>query len=162
ALVSKLKEAQIELVFLGGYHPEGGLIVRQMRDQGMTTVLMGGDALVTEKYWAITGAAGEGTLMTFSPDPRLVPENAALVQWFRDQKYEPEAYTLYTYGSIQAWAQAVEKAKSIEAKKVAEVLKKDQFTTVLGTLGFDAKGDVTAPGYVMYQWQDGKYAYWTP
>ncbi|MGE5505921.1 MAG: branched-chain amino acid ABC transporter substrate-binding protein [Actinomycetota bacterium] len=159
ALVTKLKQAKVDLVYLGGYKTEGGLIVRQMRDQGMKTVLMGGDALMTEEYWAITGPAGEGTLMTFSPDPRLIPANAALVKYFRDQKYEPEAYTLYTYAAVQAWAQAVEKAKSTDWKAVAKVLKADKFDTTLGSLGFDAKGDVTAPGYVMYVWKNGKYVY---
>ncbi|MBI2236734.1 MAG: branched-chain amino acid ABC transporter substrate-binding protein [Magnetospirillum sp.] len=159
ALVTKLKQARIDLLYLGGYKTEAGLIVRQMRDQGMKTVLMGGDALMTEEYWAITGAAGEGTLMTFSPDPRLIPGNAALVKYFRDQNYEPEAYTLYTYATIQTWAQAVEKAKSTDRKKVAQVLKSDRFDTTLGNLGFDAKGDVTAPGYVVYVWKGGKYTY---
>jgi branched-chain amino acid transport system substrate-binding protein len=159
ALVSKLKAAKIDLLFLGGYKTEGGLIVRQMRDQGLKTTLMGGDALMTEEYWAITGPAGEGTLMTFSPDPRKIPANAELVNWFRSNKYEPEAYTLYTYASIQAWAQAAEKAKSTDWKKVATVLKSDKVDTVLGPLGFDAKGDANAPGYVVYVWKNGKYDY---
>jgi branched-chain amino acid transport system substrate-binding protein len=159
ALVTKLKHAKIDLVYLGGYKTEGGLIVRQMRDQGMKTVLMGGDALMTEEYWAITGPAGEGTLMTFSPDPRLIPGNAELVKYFRSQNYEPEAYTLYTYAAVQAWAQAVEKAKTTDWKAVAKVLKSDRFDTTLGNLGFDAKGDATSPGYVMYVWKNGKYAY---
>jgi branched-chain amino acid transport system substrate-binding protein len=73
ALVSKLKQADIDVLFLGGYHTEAGLIVRQMRDQGMDAILMGGDALITQEYWSITGPAGEGTLMTFSPDPRKSP-----------------------------------------------------------------------------------------
>ena len=47
--------------------------MRQMRDAGHEGELMGGDALVTDEFWAITGAAGEGTLMTFAPDPRKSP-----------------------------------------------------------------------------------------
>lgn len=34
ALVSKLKASGADLVYWGGLHTEGGLIVRQMRDQG--------------------------------------------------------------------------------------------------------------------------------
>jgi branched-chain amino acid transport system substrate-binding protein len=159
ALVTKLKSAKVDALYFGGYKTEAGLIVRQMREQGLKAPLISGDALVTEEYWAITGPAGEGTLMTFSPDPRKNAKNAELVNWFRAQKYEPEAYTLYTYGTIQAWAQAVEKAKATDTKKVAEVLKKDKFETVLGQIGFDGKGDVTAPGYVMYVWKAGQYDY---
>lgn len=159
ALVTKAKAARVDILYLGGYKTEGGLIVRQMRDQGMTTRLMGGDALVTEEYWAITGAAGNGTLMTFSPDPRLLPQNADLVTHFRAQNYEPEAYTLYTYATIQAWAQAAEKAKTTSLKKVAATLRDGKFDTAVGTVGFDAKGDVVGPTYVMYVWKDGKYVY---
>jgi branched-chain amino acid transport system substrate-binding protein len=159
ALVTRLKLAKADLLYFGGYKTEAGLIVRQMRDQGLSTTLMGGDALVTEEYWAITGAAGQGTMMTFSPDPRKLPGNAELVKYFRAQNYEPEAYTLYTYATIQAWAQAVDKAKSTDWKKVAAALKSDHFDTAIGRIGFDAKGDVTAPGYVMYVWKDGKYDY---
>jgi branched-chain amino acid transport system substrate-binding protein len=39
ALVSRMKQANIDVVYLGGYHTEGGLILRQMRDQGMKTML---------------------------------------------------------------------------------------------------------------------------
>jgi len=158
ALVSKLKAAQVEYLYFGGYKTEAGLIARQMRDQGMKTVIIGGDALVTQEYWAITGAAGEGTLMTFGPDPRLDHANDALVAQFRADKYEPEAYTLYTYGAVQAWADAATKAGTTDAVKVEAALRSGTHDTVLGKVGFDAKGDNTAPGYVMYSWKNGKYA----
>jgi branched-chain amino acid transport system substrate-binding protein len=159
AVVSKLKNVKADVVYFGGYKTEGGLIVRQMHEQGLKATLAGGDALVTEEFWAITGSAGEGTLMTFGPDPRLDARNTELVKSFRAQNYEPEAYTLYTYASIQAWAQAAQKAGSVEASKVEASLRANQFDTVLGDIGFDAKGDVTAPGYVFYVWKDGKYVY---
>ncbi len=160
ALVSKLKQAGIDVLYVGGYHTEAGLIVRQMRDQGMKTILVSGDALVTSEYWAITGSAGEGTLMTFSPDPRKNPAAAPAVKAFRANGIEPEGYVLYTYGAIQAWAQAVEAAGSTDLAKVINILRTKQFDTVLGTIGFDMKGDVTAPGYVFYEWKDGKYDYY--
>jgi len=159
ALVSKMKNAGIDVVYVGGYHTEAGLIVRQAREQGYGVQLVSGDALVTDEYWKITGKAGQGTLMTFSPDPRKNPAAAGVVKKFRAQKYEPEGYTLYTYGAIQAWAQAATKAKSTNWKKVADALRAGQFNTVLGKIGFDKKGDVTAPGYVFYVWKDGKYDY---
>ena len=159
AIVSKMKAAGIDLFYVGGYHTEAGLMIRQAREQGYGVQLMSGDALVTDEYWKITGKAGEGTLMTFSPDPRKNPSAAPVVKRFRDEGYDPEGYTLYTYGTIQAWAQAVTKAGSTDAKKVAKVLKSSQFDTVLGKIGFDSKGDVTAPGYVFYEWKNGKYDY---
>ena len=76
ALITKLKEAGVDLIYLGGYHTEAGLITRQSHEQGLTAKLMSGDALVDKQYWEITGPTGEGTLMTFAPDPRKSPAAA--------------------------------------------------------------------------------------
>ena len=159
ALVSKMKAANIAVIFLGGYHTEGALILRQAKEQGMTATLMGGDALVSDEFWSIAGPAGQGTLMTFSPDPARNPIAKPIVDKFLAQNYKPEGYTLYTYGALQIYAQAAEKAKSTSVEAIAKVLRSDKFDTVLGTVGFDQKGDVNAPGYVVYEWKDGKYDY---
>ncbi len=159
ALVSKMKAEGVDVFYVGGYHTEAGLMVRQAREQGYGVQLVSGDALVTDEYWKITGKAGEGTLMTFSPDPRKNPVAAPVVKKFRDGGYEPEGYTLYTYGAIQAWVGAINKAGAVDTKKTIKELRRNQFQTVLGTIGFDKKGDVTAPGYVFYVWKDGKYDY---
>ena len=159
ALVSKLKAEGVGVLYVGGYHTEAGLMARQMREQGMETVLVSGDALVTDEYWAITGDAGEGTLMTFSPDPRKNPDIQPLVEKFREQGIEPEGYVLYTYAAIQAWAQAVETAGSTDFDPVVTALDDGTFKTVLGESTFDEKGDVELPGYVFYEWKDGTYDY---
>ena len=110
ALVSKMKAAGIDVVYVGGYHTEAGLILRQMREQGMKTQLISGDAMVTKEFWQITGPAGAGSLMTFGPDARKKPAAAAVLEKFKAKNIDPEGYTLYTYAAIQVWAQAVEKA----------------------------------------------------
>jgi branched-chain amino acid transport system substrate-binding protein len=157
ALVSKMKQANVDVLFLGGYHTEAGLIVRQMRDQGMDTILMGGDALITQEYWSITGPAGEGTLMTFSPDPRKNPAAAEVVKRFKDKGIEPEGYVLYTYAAIQAWKQAAEKAKSTESAEVVKALNDTEFDTVIGKFKFNEKGDPNLPPYAVYRWSNGTY-----
>jgi len=157
ALVSKLKQANVELVYFGGYHTEAGLIVRQMRAQGLKAALMGGDALVTQEYWQITGEDGAGTLMTFSPDPRKNPAAADLVKKFRAAGVEPEGYVLYTYAAFQAWKQAVEKAKTVKTDDVVKVLDSTEFDTVIGKFKFDKKGDPSLPPYAVYKWGAGNY-----
>jgi branched-chain amino acid transport system substrate-binding protein len=159
ALVSKLKENNIGVIYLGGYHTEAGLIVRQARAQGLQARLVSGDALVTEEFWSITGDAGEGTLFSFSPDPSKNPAAAEVVQRFLDQGYKPEGYTLYTYAAMQVFAQAAEAAGSTDVNDLIPVMRSNTFQTVLGDIGFDDKGDVTAPGYVFYEWKDGSYDY---
>ncbi len=157
ALVSKMKQAGINVAYVGGYHTEAGLIVRQMRDQGMKTQLISGDALVTQEYWQVTGKAGEGTLMTFSPDPRKNPAAKGVVDKLRAKKIEPEGYVLYTYAAIQAWAQAAGAAKSQAADKVIGKLNDMEFSTVLGKFKFNKKGDPNLPPYKFYEWKSGNY-----
>ena len=112
---------------------------------------------MTTEYWTITGNAGEGTLMTFSPDPRKVEAAAPIVAEFQKQGYDPEGYTLYTYAAVQIYTQAVAQAKSLDIDKVSKVMHSAQFDTVLGKVGFDEKGDIKGPGYVMFEWNKGKY-----
>jgi branched-chain amino acid transport system substrate-binding protein len=163
ALVSKIKASGADLVYWGGLHTAGGLIVRQMRDQGVNAVLMGGDGITSDEFAAIGGPGVEGTLMTYGPDPRKRPEAKPIVEKFRAKNFEPEAYTLYSYAAVQIIKQAAEEAKSLDPKKVAEVMHSGRtFSTVIGDISYDKKGDVTRLDYVMYVWKkdpSGKITY---
>src|ERR1700761_4140208 len=70
ALVSKIKQSGADLVYFGGLYTEGGLIVRQMRDQGVKAPLMGGDGITSDEFASVGGPGVEGSLMTYGPDPR--------------------------------------------------------------------------------------------
>ena len=163
ALVSKIKASGADLVYWGGLHTEGGLIVRQMRDQGVKAPLMGGDGITSDEFASVGGPGVEGTLMTYGPDPRNRPEAKAVLDKFRAKKFEPESYTLYTYAAVQIIKQAAEGAKSLDPKKVADQIKSGQkFKTVIGEISYDKKGDVTRLDYVMYVWKknpEGKISY---
>ncbi|QND57257.1 MULTISPECIES: branched-chain amino acid ABC transporter substrate-binding protein [Mesorhizobium] len=163
ALIAKMKEAGVTIIYWGGLHTEAGLIIRQAADQGLKATLISGDGIVSNELASIAGDAVAGTLNTFGPDPRLIPANKELVEKFRAQGFEPEAYTLYAYAAVQALAEAATAAKSNDPQAVAKALHANgPFKTVLGDLSYDAKGDPTLPGYVMYEWKkgaDGKYTY---
>ena len=163
ALVSKIKQSGADLVYFGGLYTEGGLIVRQMRDQGVKAPLMGGDGITSDEFASVGGPGVEGTLMTYGPDPRNKPEAKAVVAEFRAKKFEPEAYTLYSYAGVQIIKQAAEAAKSADPKKVADMMHSGMnFKTVLGDISYDKKGDITKLDYVMYIWKkdaSGKITY---
>jgi len=163
ALVSKIKQSGADLVYFGGLYTEGGLIVRQMRDQGVKAPMMGGDGITSDEFASVGGPGVEGTLMTYGPDPRNKPEAKKVVAEFRAKKFEPEAYTLYSYAGVQVIKQAAEAAKSLDPKKVAAKMHSGmKFKTVLGDLSFDKKGDITKLDYVMYIWKKdagGKITY---
>lgn len=158
AVVSKLKQANIDVVYFGGYAAEAGLIVRQMREQGLEAQFIGGDTLLTPDFYKVTGAAGDGTMMTFHPDPRNNPTAQDVVAKFREAGFDPEGYTLYAYSVLQIFKAAAEQAGAVDLDTLSETLKGGTtFDAVLGNFTFNEKGDVTNPDFVFYVWKDGEY-----
>ncbi len=158
AMAERLQAANIGVVYIGGYPTEAGLIARQIRASGLDTVIIGPDALITNEYRDVAGDAAEGTLVTFTPDPRKNPGAADVVAAFRAGGVEPEGYILPSYAAVQAWAEAAKAAGTNDTDAVIKALDSGHFSTVLGDFTFDAKGDVSLPGFVLYQWHDGRLA----
>ena len=163
AIVSKIKESGADYLMWGGLHTEGGLIIRQMRDQGMKTVMVSGDGITDNEFSQIGGPGVEGTLMSFGPDPRNNPSAKDVVAEFKAKNFDPEAYTLYSYAAVQIMKQAAEATKSLDPKKIAEYMHSGKtFHTVIGDIAYDKKGDRTSVDYVWYTWEkgpDGKITY---
>jgi branched-chain amino acid transport system substrate-binding protein len=156
--IASLQSANIAVLYVGGYQTEMGLLIRAARDRGYNVQLVtGSGVLATEEYGLIAGPAAEGTLFTSFPDPRLNPNAAAVIERFRADGFDPEGYTLLTYAAIQAWAGAVEKARTLEPQSVIRSLHENEFSTVLGPIAFDSKGDITTQSPVWYVWKGGTY-----
>ena len=159
ALVAKMQAAGVQVFFLGGYHREAGLILRQAHDRGYDLRLIANSAMALEDFPMIAGAGLAGTLMAAMTYTGDRPQAKDVVAQFHAQGYEPLGYTLYTYAAVQVWAQAVAAAGSLELDPVTLAMHSRQFDTVLGQIGFDAKGDVTGfEPWGWYVWQaDGTY-----
>ena len=143
-LIDKLVNKKTDVLYAGGYNHDIGIILRQAKKELPNLRLYSGDSLVGVEFVFITGEAGEGTYFTFGPDMRLKPEAQDVVATIREEEaYEPDGYTLYSYGAVQAWAQAVKQAGSLKPKAVIKALREGSFDTVLVKIGFDEKGDVT-------------------
>jgi branched-chain amino acid transport system substrate-binding protein len=155
-----MQAAGVDVVFVGGLHAETGLIFRQAHDRGYELQLIAASSMATEDFALIAGPELEGTLMIATADMRQRPEAAEVVTRFRAQGYEPLGTTLNAYAAVQVWGQAVEAAGSPDLGALVEAMHSREFDTVLGRIGFDAKGDVT--GFDPWQWfvwqENGTYA----
>jgi branched-chain amino acid transport system substrate-binding protein len=160
AIVGRIKSAGADFVYWGGGATEAGVILQQMRGQGVNAVLIAGDGIALEDFSAAGGDAVEGTLMTFPSDARDRPEAAEVVKRFKARGVDLEAYTLYAYAAVELIEQAAMAAGSLDPAALAKVMHSGVgLKTVLGTISFDAKGDITPPDYAIFVWQknaDGK------
>jgi branched-chain amino acid transport system substrate-binding protein len=158
-IVTKLKQAGVEVMAYGGYHTEVALILRQAQAAGLQLTVMGGDTMTNSELVTAAGPAADNVMFTFSPDARKNPDAAPVVEKFRAAKVEPEGYVLYAYAAMQLFEQAATAAKSTKYADLEKAMRGGNFKTVIGELSFDAKGDQKAPGFVVYRWQGGKYDY---
>ena len=156
-LVTRLKQAGAEAVFVGGYPVEAAMITRQLREAGSNIKIFAGD-LSEPDYWRIAGKTGEGAMFVFTSDPRKEPKAKEIVAKLEKAGVTVDGYTLYAYAAAQVLAQAMNKAASTDPAKVAAIVHQDEFDTILGKWTFDDKGDVRNIREVMYRWHDGKFA----
>ncbi len=157
ALIARMRDAGVQLVYFGGYHTEAGLFVRQAHSQGLAATVMVNSAMVSREFWDLAGPGGEGTLMTFAPDPRKLPSAAEVVRRFEADGYSPEGYTLYAYAAVQVFAEAARRSGSTDLGALEKTLHEGAYDTVLGPVAFDQKGDVTGIRYEMYRCHYGRY-----
>lgn len=158
ALISKIKETKADVIYLGGVYTEGGLILRQLRDQGSKISMIGGDAMFSTEFSAITGSAGEGTMITFGPDARKNPAAADVVKKFAEKKIDPEGFTLYGYAAVQVIKTGIDAAGNADPQAVADKLHSGiTIDTVIGPISYNEKGDITRLDFVLYEMKNGKF-----
>lgn len=155
AVVLKLKEAQVDVVYFGGYHTEAGLMARQALDIGYTLAIVGGDGLNTAELASIAGPAAENVYFTFPPDATKSGKGAEIAARMQANNMNAGGWTIYSYAIIETLAEGVRRANGQDPAKVSAALREKPVETVLGSIAFDAKGDNTKPGYVIYHFVSG-------
>jgi branched-chain amino acid transport system substrate-binding protein len=158
ALVTRLKSDGAEVIYFGGYHPEGGLLARQLADAGVKATIIGGEGLSNTEYWAIGNEAAAGTLFTNASDALKNSDSAAAVEVLKEKGIPPEAFTLNAYAAVEVLKAGIEKAgKADDTAAVAAALKDGgEIPTAIGKLTYGENGDLTSPSFSLFKWEGGK------
>jgi branched-chain amino acid transport system substrate-binding protein len=157
ALAARLQTAGIAALYIGGYGPDAARILRAVRARGSGLQLVSGDALGMDEFWTIAGRAGMGAVFSSDRNPATRPEAAEVLAGFRARGLSPRTGGLSSYAAVQVWAQAVERAGTLELRAVAKMLRRGRFDTVLGPVAFDSKGDLEDGAWQWQVWTDGSY-----
>ena len=157
SIIQKLKQANVDFVYYGGYHPELGLILRQAKEKGLNAKFMGPEGVGNDSISQIAQGASEGLLVTLPKSFDTDPANKAIVEEFAKNKQDPTGpFVFPAYSAIEVIAGGIAAAKSEDTAKVAEAIHAGTFKTPTGDLSFDAKGDLKDFKFVVYEWHFGK------
>ena len=152
ALITKLKNANVDFIYWGGFHPEAGAILRQGADQGFKPVFMGADGVDNADLFAIAGDAAEGVLATVPMDFSADPKNAAIVEAIKAKKQDPNGpFVMPAYSAVQVLAEAANRSKSDDPDTVAKELRKGEYETAIGKIAFEENGDLKDFHSVVYE-----------
>jgi branched-chain amino acid transport system substrate-binding protein len=140
-LLTAVKAANVEAVFLPGYYTEAALIIRQARELGITVPFLGGDGWESEKLLEIGGAALNGCYYSthFSPynnDPAV----AKFVEKFKARwKGEvPDAFAALGYDAAYVLVDAIKRAGTTESAKLRDAIAATKnFSGVTGVTNLD-------------------------
>lgn len=153
AVITKLKSQGVDFVYFGGYHPEMGLLLRQAREQGVKATFMGPEGVGNKDVTVIAGPSSEGMLVTLPADFSADPANAALVKAFADKKRDANGpFQMPAYAAVKIIGDAIAGAKSTDPAKVAAYMHKNAFTTPIGKVEYDERGDLKSFKFVVYTW----------
>ncbi|HEX7318941.1 MAG TPA: ABC transporter substrate-binding protein [bacterium] len=144
ALLTKVKQANPDMLYVPDYYNKVGLIAKQARQIGIKAVLMGGDGWDSPDMIKIAGDAIDGGYFTnhYSPDdPR--PE---VQEWVK--KYtatygsKPDALATLAYDATTLLLKAIQAANSAKPEDVRKALQGFQdVSSVSGNISYDEMGN---------------------
>ncbi|MCU6434802.1 branched-chain amino acid ABC transporter substrate-binding protein [Undibacterium sp. Jales W-56] len=153
-LVKKIGESKSDVVIYGGDEPVGLGLLKAMRAAGIAAKFVTGDSMCDAAIIkAAAGNADHGYFCTVAGvPPSWLSGGAAFMQKYRAKFGEPGAMSPISYDGIHVYAQAMQRAGSIDPKVFVPEMKKTSFDgKIQGTIEFDAKGDLKDGTVVIYE-----------
>lgn len=155
-IAGAVRRAGASIVFYGGFATEAAGLAEALADLPRKPQLIGPDAFASQDFSKLAGNSADGTLVVQPPDATKRPAAQPVVRRLLAAGVDPGEYVLPSYATVQVWAEAVSRARTTQAAKVASALRAGRFDTVLGSLRFTASGDPATPRFTFYRWRDGR------
>lgn len=161
SILTSLRAKKVDAIFFGGYAPQGAPMARQMKQLGLNVPLLGGDTLCSPEMARLGGAA-VGENVRCAQAGAIVakqPGGPAFVANYKKRfGREPDVYAPSFYDQTRFIAQAIQDAKSIEPAKVGAAMHKITYQGVVGSYGYDAKGNLNKTSVTIYTFKNGALA----
>ena len=158
AILTSLRAKKVDAIFFGGYAPQGAPMARQMKQLGLNVPLLGGDTLCSPEMARLGGeAVGEnvrcaqaGAIVAKQPGGP-----AFLASYKKRFGRDPDVYAPSFYDQTRFIAQAIQQAKSVDARQVGAAMHAISYQGVVGAYGYDAKGNLKKTAVTVYTFKNG-------
>ncbi len=157
ATLSAVANAGAEALFWGGMYGQAAPMLVQLRSSGSAIPFISGDGSIVPEFISTAGAHASEVYLTFGPDYKTAQGSKAFLDKYRKRFGEEGPYSVYGYDAVNILLSAIEKAGTTDSDKVAETIRSGTFTTTLGDISFDDKGDLAKSYYILWTVRDGKF-----
>ncbi|HDD24735.1 MAG TPA: ABC transporter substrate-binding protein [Chloroflexi bacterium] len=157
AILTKVKDANPDVLYLPDYYSTVNLQAAQAREMGITATLMGGDGWDSADLDREATDGGFHTNHYSSDDPRPVVQ-----EWVKkyQEKYgsPPDALATLAYDAAYMLLQGIEEAGKADPAAVAKAMEGLEYDVVSGQSHFDEFHNPVKPAVIL-EIKDGKTVY---
>ncbi|MFL5275587.1 MAG: amino acid ABC transporter substrate-binding protein [Myxococcales bacterium] len=164
ATLTKVKAVKPDLLLVSGHEKGATLLVRQTSEMKVEVPIVATTHCDSAKIAETMGAQAEGVLCASQWDRSLAYKD----KWFgsadeyaklfeKEFKYPAPYQAAESTASVLVFADALQRAGSIDPQKVRDAISKTDMMTFYGPIKFDETGKNTAKPMVLYQVQHGDY-----
>jgi branched-chain amino acid transport system substrate-binding protein len=160
AVVTKIKNENPDVIQFGGTQVDGGLLLKQIRAQGMKQPMFSDDGCYTPEFIQVAGKdVAEGFMTTFQVPPY---DSSPAAKAFADNykkafNEDPGPYSGNGYIEAQVIIQAIKAANSADREAIIKALRNVSLDTMYGPIAFDSTGEVKKPAVFLFQVQNGDF-----
>src|SRR6202166_55329 len=152
AQLTSIKAADPDVVFLPGYYPEVGIILKQARQLGIIVPFIGCEAWDSPTLLQVAGKAADGCYFSnqFSAgDPNPVVQEFARV--YRDKLGSlPDNFAALGYDAANVVLDAIKRADSTSPSAVRDAIAQTKdFAGVSGQITIDARRNASKPAVIL-------------
>lgn len=160
AQITAMKSTNPEGIFIPGYYTEAGLIAKQVREQNIAAVLIGGDGWDSPRTPEIGGEAVEGSFFCnhYSADDTSQAVQGFVARYKERHGYVPDAMAPLSYDAANLLFASIQKAGTVEGRAIRDALAQTaNFPGICGNVTMDAERNARKSA-VMIQISGGKFA----
>lgn len=139
AILTRIKAANPDVVFVPAYYDTVGPILKQAQAVGITATFLGGDGWDSPKLFELAGDAANGHFFSnhYSPEAATPEVQKFLASYQAKYNKVPDALAALAYDAAYILVEAIRVANSTDGKAIRDAMQGLTFTGVSGTVTFD-------------------------